>query len=188
MYIYLVHTPDVYGDFFENTSQIVETSANHNLYQRTPTMVIVPKKPFQESISPKKFLILKERFGIEKLLVVDRVQGEKVSSVVQIIDHHNITGWNPLAGKTPLGELPRFPDMSEIYTCQTLKGIPSAVISTVGIERFVGSRGKAVSELVAPVALCASYVGIEVSAFGWNSEKDPQGKALRATINEILHN
>ena len=181
IFIYLALPPDLYGFLVKDGSQTINIKTHHRVYSTARANVLVPEKPFRESVSPKNFLELKEQLGIKNLLIVDCVKGEKADPVIQISDHRNLVGWNPLEGRTPTREFPQFPDMSDIYTGD-LPGIQTATVSTVGAERFSTVKGEAISELAAPIALCAAYVGIEVCALGWNQEKDFEGEALNRII------
>ena len=185
MFIYLVHTPDLYGIPVKEGPQAVSTKTQHQLYGTVIAKVIVPEKPYRVTVHPQNFIKLRERLGIEKLLIIDRVKGEKTGPVIQISDHRNLTGWNPLSGRIPLKELPQFPDMSTVYKCEAL-GIQQSTVSTVGPERFSSAESEAVSEFVAPIALCAAYVGIEVCALGWNQKKDRDGENLAIAVKKVI--
>ena len=185
MFIYLVHAPDLYGIPVKEGPQAVSTKTQHQLYGTAIAKVIVPEKPYRTTVHPQNFIKLREQLGIEKLLIIDRVKGEKTDPVIQISDHRNLIGWSPLSGRTPLNELPQFPDMSTVYNCET-RGIQKSTVSTIGPERFSLADSEVVSEFVAPIALCAAYVGIEVCALGWNQKKDPSGENLSIAVKKII--
>ncbi|MFQ6607825.1 MAG: hypothetical protein ACE5EE_04725 [Fidelibacterota bacterium] len=183
--IYLIHSLDHYGLLFKDGYEFKTKVACHKIYQTTLRTAIIPEKPFDKSVDPKNFFVLKNQWMIEKLLIIDRIKGEEEKEVIEVSDHKNLSGWNPLVGKTPLFKLPRFPDMSNIYNCGSLE-IPQSAVNTVGMRRFSQENSLTISEFVAAIALCAAYVGMEVKALGWNKLKDPTGTALKEVVRQVI--
>jgi len=156
--------------------------AGHNVVKLGKKKIIWPKQIDTVHISPKNFLVLKERFNIEGLLIVDRLKRTK--KTVSIVGHINRSGVSFLRGNTPTKNAEQFPDMSHIYS--KIEEIPSAVVHTLGQERFSKPHKNETciwSEAAGPVSCVAHYVGMKVFAVG--TESDSQRKQL---IEKILKN
>jgi hypothetical protein len=165
--IYLC-SPNEYN-FFKITD--VSTVADHKVGYHENKLVVLPVKIDPETINPKNLLILKEKFVIKELLLIDRIKG--MEGIVTITDHVNVSGQNLLRAKTPQGELPQFPDMSKIYNF--VEGYYKTVVHTVGFERFKNqhtSNNIIYSELVGLIAPVAHYVGIKLFALGLSKPDD----------------
>lgn len=143
----------------------VSTIAGHKAGHHEDRQMIAPIKIEPESINPETLLILKEKFDIKELLLIDRIKG--TDGVVTIADHVNISGQNFLRAKTPHGDLPQFPDMSKIYN--KIEGYREAIVYTIGSDRFINQQGSntlVLSEWLGLIASVAHYIGIRIFAFG----------------------
>ena len=180
MVYYLPHSPKFYGKAFAGFSSDGQAIANHTIYRKGKHVAVKPKALTLKAPHPRNFIKVNENLNIEDLWLIDRVKSEE--PVVQITDHRNLSGENPLSGRTPIGEQPRFPDVSKIYSKKVL-GVPQREVSTVGCKRFSGARGEDVSEVATHVGLCASYAGIQVVGIGWNSALDGRGTHLNRILS-----
>ena len=135
---------------------------SHTLYTKEKHTYIIPNKFDEDTINPDNFLKLKEEMKIKSILIIDKtIPGDKK---LCIINHVNRSGYNFLIGKTPIANLPRFPDMSKIYN--EISGLESAVVHTVGPERFHlrPKSNNMISESVGLIAPVWHYVGVKVFA------------------------
>ena len=179
MTCYLPLSLDAYNKTFSSVSQEKKLGTHHNLYKWGDKTVVSPQQPLTEATTPANLIDLKRKLKGNELLIIDRTLSNK--PIIQIIDHRNQMGFNPLIGKTPLGDRPRFPDVSKLYS-KNEKGFPTRVVNCVGPGRF-GEKEKAnTSEAVALVSLSAAYAGWRIGAFGWNKECDPTGNELCKAI------
>ena len=123
------------------------------------------------STSNEIILFLKKLFTITKLKqvwVVSLIEWSfyavfysmKVFIPIYLVN----SGYNFLIGKTPAQDLPRFPDMTNIYN--EIPGLKSTSVHTVGPERFKLKLDttNVVSESVGLIAPVWHYVGINVYA------------------------
>ena len=135
---------------------------SHALYTLRNNKFIVPVVFDGNTINPKNFLKLKNDLGIHSITVVDRLKPKQPK--VYISNHINRSGYNFLIGKTPTQDLPRFPDMTNIYN--EIPGLKSTSVHTVGPERFKLKLDttNVVSESVGLIAPVWHYVGINVYA------------------------
>ena len=166
--------------FLEETEML--QIAGHNVVKLRKKKIIWPKQIDTVHISPKNFLVLKERLNIEDILIVDRLKMTK--KTVSIVGHINRAGVSFLRGKTPMKNAEQFPDMSHIYS--KIEGIPPAVVHTLGKERFSKPHKNETciwSEAIGLVSVVAHYIGMNVFAIGTGS--DSQRKQL---IEKILKN
>jgi purine-nucleoside phosphorylase len=106
-------------------------------------------------------------------------------SIVSITDHMNLIGENPLRGPNDARLGPRFPDMSEVYSAR-LRGLAIDAARETGIElgfgvyaAVAGPSYETPAEIkmlrvlgadlvgmsVAPEAIVARHMGLEVAAF-----------------------
>lgn len=139
--------------------------ANHTIGKLNDHVVIVPNKIDEDTINPKNFLILKEKYDLKELLILDRVNG--TDKIISVADHVNRSGLNFLRSKTPEGDYPQFPDMSKIYN--DIDGLEKLIVHTIGPERFENQQADEniiYSELVGLITPVAHYVGIKISAIG----------------------
>ena len=188
--IYLLHPPDCYGSTFTPVDTNPTKLYNHIFYQ-SPVAVVVPEEISESTPSPENLLQLKNETGLTTLVIVDnvnlppRIEG----ALIQIKDHTNISGQNPLIGKTPIDSLPQFPDMSECYQ-KTDINLLGAVVTTAGPNRFHNIKEifseQIISEAAALVALPAVYSGMEVVGVGWDKSRDKEGLKLKKWIKTNL--
>ena len=137
---------------------------NHNIGIKNDDVFIVPNQFNETSISPTKFLGLKNKYQIKTVNMYDRTFGIKEESI--IIDHVNRSGVFFLKGNTPLGQRPMFPDMSHIYKKDL--SLKSVVVQTLGYNRFKTDKVKEkmfFSEAAAIIATVWHYVGVSVRGF-----------------------
>jgi len=144
---------------------------NHTIGKLNEHIVFIPNKIDSETINPKNFLTLKEKYDLKELLIIDRIHGAK--KVISIADHINKSGLNFLRSKTPEGDFPQFPDMSKIYN--NIDGFDKSIVHTIGPKRFENQQAHdkiIYSEHVGLIAPVAHYVGIKISALGSKNIKD----------------
>ena len=152
----------MYGLQAPNDYNLKSTLLNHKLYIKQKNSFLVPNKFDDTTINPENFLRLKERVKIKETLLIDKTIPK--SKRLCITNHVNRSGYNFLIGKTPIANLPRFPDMSKIYN--EIPGLESAVVHTVGPERFHlrPKSNNVISESVGLIAPVWHYVGVKVFA------------------------
>ena len=152
----------MYGLQAPNDYNLKSTLLNHKLYTKQKKLFLVPNKFDGKTINPASFLKLKRKMKIKSTLLIDKTIPE--DKRLCIANHVNRSGYNFLIGKTPVANLPRFPDMSKIYN--EISGLESAVVHTVGPERFRlrQESNNVVSESVGLVAPVWHYVGVKVFA------------------------
>ena len=152
----------MYGLQAPNDYNLKSTLLNHKLYTKQKKLFLVPNKFDGKIINPESFLKLKGKMKIKSTLLIDKTIPE--DKRLCIANHVNRSGYNFLIGKTPVANLPRFPDMSKIYN--EISGLESAVVHTVGPERFRlrQESNNVVSESVGLVAPVWHYVGVKVFA------------------------
>ena len=152
----------MYGLQAPSDYNLKSTLLNHKLYTKKKESFLVPNKFDEGVVNPESFLKLKEEMKVISILVIDRtIPGDKK---LCITNHVNRSGFNFLIGKTPVANLPRFPDMSKIYN--KISGLESAVVHTIGPERFRlrQESNNMVSESVGLIAPVWHYVGVKVFA------------------------
>ena len=152
----------LYGLILPNKYSSKTSLLSHTLYTKEKHTYIIPNKFDEDTINPDNFLKLKEEMKIKSILIIDKtIPGDKK---LCIINHVNRSGYNFLIGKTPIGKLPRFPDISRIYNKNP--GVESAVVHTVGPKRFRlrPKSNNVISESVGLVAPVWHYVGVRVFA------------------------
>ena len=152
----------MYGLQAPNDYNLKSTLLNHKLYTKQKKLFLVPNKFDGKTINPESFLKLKGKMKIKSTLLIDKTIPK--DKRLCIANHVNRSGYNFLIGKTPVANLPRFPDMSKIYN--EISGLESAVVHTVGPERFRlrQESNNVVSESVGLVAPVWHYVGVKVFA------------------------
>ena len=133
MTIYLPIALEAYNKTFSGANQQQKAKAQHNVYKWRDETIVSPQQSPTEAATPASLIDLKRELRNNELLIVDRVHSSE--PIIQIIDHRNLTGINPLIGKTPLDGRPRFPDVSKLYN-KTEKSLPKKVVNCVGPERF----------------------------------------------------
>jgi len=179
MTVYLPLSLDAYSKTFSCVSQEKKSIAHHNVYKWGEKTIVSPEQSLTEAATPANLIDLKRELEGNELLIVDRTHSSE--PIIQIIDHRNLTGINPLMGKTPIDDHPRFPDVSKLYD-RTERGLPKKVVNCVGPGRFGGKKESNTSEAVALVSLSAAYAGWRTCALGWNEECDLSGNELFKTI------
>ena len=126
----------MYGLRAPSDYNLKSTLLNHKLYIKKKESFLVPNKFDEGIINPKTFLKLKKEMKIKSIFVIDKTIPEKKK--LCIVNHINRSGYNFLIGKTPVANLPRFPDISKIYN--KISDFESAVVHTVGLKDFVQSQ------------------------------------------------
>ena len=134
----------------------------HFIFSKKENIHIVPKTFDNKTLGPRNFLGLKRELGLESILIIDRIKPTKKE--ICIMNHVNRAGYNFLVGRTPELDLPRFPDMSNIYNA--IPGLSTETVHTVGPKRFDSATpGKVVlSEAIGLVAPIWHYVRVKVFA------------------------
>ena len=152
----------MYGLQAPNDYNLKSTLLGHKLYIKQEKFILVPNKFDDITINPENFLKLKGKVKIKETLLIDRTIPE--DKRLCITNHVNRSGYNFLIGKTPIANLPRFPDMSKIYN--EIPGLESAVVHTVGPERFHlrPKSNNVISESVGLIAPVWHYIGVKVFA------------------------
>ena len=152
----------MYGLQAPNDYNLKSTLFNHELYTKQKKLFLVPNKFDDTAINPKNFLKLKGKIKIRSTLLVDETIPK--NKRLCIANHVNRSGFNFLIGKTPIANLPRFPDISKIYN--EISGLESTVVHTVGPERFhlKLKNNNVISESVGLIAPVWHYVGVKVFA------------------------
>jgi|TARA_B100000035_G_scaffold42560_2_gene31882 hypothetical protein len=173
--IYLPLAVEVYNKTFSGVKRQKKVKAKHNVYKWGDQTIVSPQKKLTEASTPENLADLKKEIRGNKMLIIDRVRSRE--PIIQIIDHRNQTGINPLTGNTPIDNLPRFPDVSKLYD-KTERGLAKEVVSCVGPGRFEEKKETNISEAVALISLSAAYVGWRICALGWNQEYNFTGKEL----------
>ncbi len=137
---------------------------SHNVGIKDNDVFIVPNQFDETSMSPTKFLGLKNKYQIKTVNMYDRTFGIKEKSI--IIDHINRSGVFYLRGNTPHEQRPMFPDMSYIY--EKDPSLKSVIVQTLGYDRFKKVKPKEkvfFSEAAAIIATIWHYVGVRVRGF-----------------------
>ena len=152
----------MYGLQAPNDYNLKSTPLGHKLYIKQKKFILVPNKFDDTTINPENFLKLRGKVKIKETLLIDRTIPE--DKRLCITNHVNRSGYNFLIGKTPIANLPRFPDMSKIY--HEISGLESAVVHTVGPERFHlrPKSNNVISESVGLIAPVWHYIGVKVFA------------------------
>ena len=148
-----------------NTDQKLDLKIfDHNIGIKERDVFIVPNQLNEVSISPIKFLGLKNKYKIKTVNMYDRTFRIKEKSI--IIDHVNRSGVFHLKGNTPHEKGPMFPDMSYIY--EKDPSLKSIIVQTLGYGRFKKNKLKEkvfFSEAAAIIATVWHYVGVSVRGF-----------------------
>ena len=137
MTIYLPLALEAYNKIFSNVNQKQKAKVQHNVYEWRDETIVSPQQSLTDAATPASLIDLKRERRNNELLIVDRVHSSE--PIIQIIDHRNLTGINPLIGKTPLDGRPRFPDVSKLYN-KTENGFQKKVVNCVGPGRFEKKR------------------------------------------------
>ena len=134
----------------------------HFIFSKKEKIYIVPKTFDSKTLSPRNFLGLKRELGLDSILIIDRIKPTKKETC--IMNHVNRSGYNFLIGRTHELDLPRFPDMSNIYNA--IPNLSTVNVHTVGPKRFDSATSDKVvlSEAVGLVAPIWHYVHVKVFA------------------------
>jgi len=136
---------------------------NHSYYTLKNTTYIWPNNTNKRTTNPLSINRIKEDYKIKDIVILDRVRGTKTQTTA--VDHINKTGKNFLIGNTPHGNLPRFPDTSNVY-----KEKKGSVFESYGGKfnkaKPIRNKSRVISEWLAPVALVWSYVGAKTKGRG----------------------
>ena len=168
MTIYLPLALEVYNKTFSGANQQQKAKAQHNVYKWRDETIVSPQQSLTEATTPASLIDLKRELRNNELLIVDRVHSSE--PIIQIIDHRNQMGFNPLVGK--------------LYN-KTENGFPKKVVNCVGPGRFEKKKEANRSEAVALISLPAAYAGWRIYALGWNNERDPTGSELYKAIKSF---
>ena len=146
-----------------NQLKISKTGSNqtHRFSIVKGTAVYWPKGQSARHINPRSLTVLKDKYKIKELVVVDRTNTTKEK--INIKDHINRTGTSFLVGTTPHKDKPTFPDATEIYKNKT-----GEVLVCYGDKYKTQNKNKhkTVGEWLAPIALVWNYIGIKVYGLG----------------------
>ncbi len=184
MVIYLPLSLGNYGKTFSTLTSKEKETGNHVICKWENKTIVSPAGEVEKGVKPESFVSLKNDTSETDMLIVDRCCGSD-EPVIQIIDHRNLTGSNPLAGRTPLGDRPRFPDVGKLYSRRNI-GLKQVVADCVGQDRFGDARtGNVMTEQVAHVSLSAFYAGWQILALGWCQQLDRDGVALGRLLKDI---
>ena len=126
------------------------------------------------------------RRGVRSLVLTNAAGGINLNfhtgDLVLISDHINLLGMNPLTGRNDDSLGPRFPDMSEAYSCQyreiakaaaaelgfmlregVYAAVPGPSFETPAEIRYLGKIGAdLVGMSTVPEAIVANYLGMKV--------------------------
>tara|TARA_B100001750_G_C15467530_1_gene577910 strand:+ start:243 stop:797 length:555 start_codon:yes stop_codon:yes gene_type:complete len=181
---YLPWALELYGDTFARAVEDEKVLKGHTTYKWPGGAVVRLCGDEKKGLSPEKFIEIRNHFGKNEMTIVDRYRGD--SAVVQIIDHRNLSGTNPLVGKTPIGNRPQFPDVSKLYSGEE-RELQQVVVDCLGKEKFQLQKERTgVSEMAAHIALCAFYAGWKITAFGWCQELDKKGSELGKVLKNVF--
>ena len=184
MVLYLPLSLGNYGKTFSVLAEKEKDVGGYTIYGWKNWKIVSPAGAVEKNVTPESFVTLKNDTSETDLLIVDRCRGED-EAVVQIVDHRNLTGSNPLAGRTPLGDRPRFPDVGKLYSRRNI-GLKQVVADCVGQDRFGDARtGNVMTEQVAHVSLSAFYAGWQILAVGWCQELDKKGNELGRSLKNV---
>tara|TARA_B100000676_G_C18034883_1_gene821152 strand:+ start:1270 stop:1815 length:546 start_codon:yes stop_codon:yes gene_type:complete len=129
--------------------------------------VITPSDLDIRIFSPSNFNLIKDTLGENHLIIFEKIKNQ--NKFVQIIDHINKTGHNPLVGKTPFKDKPRFPDISKIYDKKNY-GIDQIICTSVGFEMYNKLNEMNINEYMSIISIVASYVGWKTTGIGFSHD------------------
>ena len=127
--------------------------------------IITPCNLDIKTFSPSNFNSIKEVLGENHLIIFEKIKNP--NKFVQIVDHINKTGYNPLVGNTPFKNKPRFPDVSKIYDKKNY-GINQIISTSVGFEMYNNLNEMNINEYISVISIVASYVGWEITGIGYS--------------------
>ncbi len=143
----------------------IERLGSHLICTYNNRKIVFPEKLNQEHVNPKAIADLYTFFGIDEIILIDRLKGS--DKKVTIIDHVNRSGATFLRGKTPLGNRPMFPDVSRIY--KPVEKLAQVTVHTLGSNRFNAppdDEGIIWSETAGQISPLLNYIGYAVYAVG----------------------
>lgn len=143
------------------------TIGNHYCIQSKNHQIITPRDLDIKTFTPSNFNLIKNTLDEDHLIIFEKTKTP--NKFVQIIDHINKTGHNPLVGNTPFKNKPRFPDISNIYDKKNY-GINQIVSTSVGFEIYDKLNEMNITEHISVVSIVASYIGWKITCFGFSDK------------------
>ena len=140
---------------------------NHYYIKHKKHQIITPCNLDIKIFTPSNFKIIKDTFGEDHLIIFDKIKSP--NKFVQIIDHINKTGQNPLVGNTPFENKPRFPDISNIYDKKDY-GVNQIECTSVGFKMYNILNEMNITEYISVVSIVGSYVGWKITGFGFSDK------------------
>ena len=158
--VYFVKLPNV-------SSFRKRTIGNHYYITYKKHRIITPCNLDIKTFSPSNFNIIKDTLGEDHLIVFEKIKNP--NKFIQIVDHINKTGHNPLIGNTPFKDKPRFPDISNIYDKKDY-GINQTECTSVGFEMYNKLNNINITEYISVVSIVGSYIGWKITGFGFSDK------------------
>jgi len=143
--------------------------------------IVVPIEINFKLFNPYNFNLLKQNIREKHMIIVDKIKTKK--PIVHIIDHINKSGFNPLVGKTPFNDKPKFPDISNIYN-RTNYSIDQVIAICIGKE-LTDEFLENTSEFIAIISIVASYVGWKITALGYSNNNVLVSKDFKTFLNKL---
>lgn len=159
--VYLIAGPVPWNITITDTISL----AGHCYHEYNKYRIIWPEELSAEIVTPENISQLSDTLLINEIILVDRLQG--IDYFACVAGHINRSGTNYLIGRTPCRDLPRFPDMGNIYL--PINDLKAISVHTVGSQRFGRVLSKdeyALSEGIALVAMVMHYIGLKIKAVG----------------------
>ncbi|MAI87954.1 MAG: hypothetical protein CMF98_02370 [Candidatus Marinimicrobia bacterium] len=158
--IYIVSFPNV-------SSFKKKTIGNHHYIQFKNHQIITPCDLDIKTFTPSNFNLIKDDLNEDHLIIFEKIKSP--NKFVQIIDHINKTGNNPLVGNTPFKDKPRFPDISNIYDKKDY-GVNQIVCTSVGFEMYNKLNEMNITKYISVISIVGSYIGWKITAFGFSDK------------------
>lgn len=157
-----------------------EKAAGHYYFQTNEVQLVWPVEVSEKYINPKTVSDLITLFNWKEILFLDAVKN--VNGLATITGHVNRSGMNFLRGNTPYKNLPRFPDMSHIYT--PFSNLEKVTTHTLGIDRLETEKEPDViwGETAGIITPVLHYCGLKVQAICGERNSD-NTKALQSLIH-----
>ena len=143
-----------------------KTKINKHYFLKNKNILIWPATNSNSTISPQEFLELISYFNFKKIILIDTIFNTDL--IIKAVDHINRTGLNYLIGNTPYKSLPTFPDVSNTYREKNGKVFIS--VGNRNKTKIKNNNKNILSKWVAPIAVVWSYLGINIEAYGVNSQ------------------
>jgi len=153
----------------------------HYIVKYNNHTIVVPIEINLKIFTPSNFNLLKQKMREKHMIILDRIKTQH--SIVQIIDHINKSGFNPLMGKTPFNNKPKFPDISNIYD-KTNYCIDQVIAICIGknlTEEFLENT----SEFISIISIVASYVGWKITALGYSDNNILINRDFKTFLNKV---